>query len=112
MGNLFDGLSSRVFATVANTMGYDAIWQPMDESPEQSARVLFKDPSTAQKVGPIQFMPNQYVMEYKLGDFDGLKPSVDNGGREYVTIEGSEYQVAAIDAIADGRTFRAILEKQ
>lgn len=108
--NVFDGLASNVFSTVAQTMGYDVIWQPVDGSDTQTARVLFRDPSTAQKVGPVEFRPNEYVMEYKLGDLVGLKESTDGRGREEVEIQGRSYLVVAVDAIADGKTFRAIIE--
>lgn len=108
--NLFDGLASNVFGTVANAMGYDAIWQPVDGSDTQRARVLFKDPSMAQKTGPIEFRPNEFVMEYKLGDFVGLKELIDDRSSEIVQIDGVSYTVVMIDAIADGKTFRAILE--
>lgn len=108
--NIFDGLASNVFGTVANTMGYDAIWQPVDGSDSQTARVLFKDPSVAQKVGPIEFRPNEFVMEYKLGDLVGLKESTDSRCREEVMIDDRSYMVVAVDAISDGKTFRAILE--
>lgn len=108
--NIFDGLASNVFSTVATTMGYDVVWQPVDGSDTQTARVLFKDPSMAQKVGPVEFRPNEFVMEYKLGDLVGLKESTDARGREEVLIENRSYMVVAVDAIADGKTFRAILE--
>lgn len=109
MGNLFDGLASSAFGTVAKTMGYDAIWQPSEGEPK-TARVLYRDPSQDQKVGPITFMPNEYVMEYKLGDFDGLKEAADSQSFPEVSIEGRIFQVLTVDAIADGRTFQARMQ--
>jgi hypothetical protein len=108
--NLFDGLAKNAFGTVAEVMGYTAIWQPDDGSDIQTARVLFRDPSTAQKVGSVEYMPNQYVMEYRLGDFQGMKELADNNDRPRVTIEGRDYFAVYVEAIADGRTFRATLE--
>lgn len=104
MDNIFDRLKISVFDTIANTMGYAASWRT------HTARVLFKDLSEHEKLGGAEYEPNRYRIEYKQGDFPGLKEAVDGGSnREPFTIKGREFIVRSVIAIIDGDCFIADL---
>lgn len=107
--NPFDNLSDKVFETVEKNMGYDASWSPADASPEQTARVLFGEPTRAEKLGEYadEFDPRTFFMEYWDGSFTGLFESVRSGVEEYVTINSKRYYVQDVKAKYDGRNYRA-----
>ena len=58
-------MASKVFGTVAKTMGYDLTWTPSAGGDELSARVLFRKPGenyTLGEVGDsgITYQPEQF----------------------------------------------------
>lgn len=107
--NPFDGLSDKVFAAVETNMGYDGSWSPADSSPEQTARVLFGEPTKEEKLGEYgdSYDPRTFFMEYWDGDFTGLFESVRDGVEEFVTINSKRYYVADVKAKYDGRNYRS-----
>lgn len=111
MSNLFDNIQKAVFSTASDTFGYDAAWQPSDGSNIQTARVLLKEPTKEAELGGIEYSPFTYIAEFHQPALVGLKDAVDNNLSEKLTINNIEYYVRKVDAIWDGQTFRAILEK-
>lgn len=109
--NLFDNIQEAAFGTVSDTFGYDATWQPSDLSDYQTARVLLKEPTSQSELGQIEYSPTTYIAEYHIPGFVGLKEAADLGRSEKLTINNIEYFVRKVDAVWDGKTFRAILEK-
>ena len=111
MSNLFDNIQKAAFGTVADTFGYDAVWVPSDLSGSQTARVLLKEPTKQEELGDVDYSPYTYIAEYHSPNFEGLKELVDNNETEKLTINNIEYYVRKVDALWDGKTFRAILQK-
>lgn len=111
MQNLFDGIQSTAFDIVTNTMGYDAVWMPSDNSPSQTARILFKNPTESTRLQNVEYDPLLNTMEYKQGDFNGLKESVDQKNNEELEINGIRFRVLQITAKYDGKTLIADLEQ-
>ena len=109
--NLFDGLQAAAHSVVNNTMGYPAIWMPSTSGVLQTATVLFKDPSETAKILDTPYSPNNYLMEYKQGDFETLKILVDSNSEEKVSINGNEYGVMAVKSMSDGKTYYAELQR-
>lgn len=111
MSNLFDGLQSKAYSVVANTMGSDAVWHKSAGGTD-SGRVLFNDPSKKVKLNVgAEFMPVGFSMEYHEGTFSGLMQSVQSGiANEYVTIEGNDYYVRQVTKEFDGKSYVAVLE--
>lgn len=107
--NIFDSLKTQAFDVITNTMGYNATW--LSESITYSARVGFKDPSEKQELSGIDsWNPDEPFMEYRIGFFENLKISVDQGNLERVTIEGIGYfAVVEVKTKYDGETFVARL---
>ncbi len=125
MSNPFDALQNAVFDVVVNTMGYPAEWVPnfsefTDELSEEfgpekkTATVLYKDATEQEKLSNVEYGIDRCVMEYKRGQFDGLKESVNKGNTESVSIiiSGSalQFNVRSISTKFDGKTYQAILE--
>lgn len=108
--NIFDDLQDGAFDVVTNTMGYDATWEPSEGGATRTVRVLFNNPTETRKLSGVEYDPYRWEMEYKEGDFDGLKASVDANNVEVVTVKGHECYVRRIVAKLDGRTFIAEME--
>lgn len=112
--NLFDGLQRQAFSIVTNTMGYDAIWTPSDESPQQTARVLFKENSVKgrydvnypkNEMDHRDYDPEVIRIEYHLGSFTGLKEAVDQKQDEKITINSVDYYASKVVGSVDGKNF-------
>lgn len=116
MSNVFDGLKLSVFNTVASTMGYDAVWFADGiENPGISARVLYNYPSKEEEVANHSYMFDRPTIEFKIGDFPGLKGRVDANSKEVIQVRGELFYVFSVhgkDSIAnDGENFFAELSR-
>jgi len=115
--NPFDSLSTRVFGSISETMGYDASWSPESGDPALTARVLFEEPTQDQLIGELSdaFSPRTYFIEYWDGDFTGLFESSRGTGEETITIEirgeSRDFYVRFVEAKFDGRNYLARLEE-
>jgi hypothetical protein len=105
MSNLFDSLQHTAHSLVNQVMGVDASWS------SQVARVLFNDPSKKYELAGIDFEPAGWSIEYKAGDFIGLKESIDEGNIAEVVINAQTYIVRSVRKEFDGKTYIAQLEK-
>lgn len=111
--NLFEGIQSAAYGVVSALMGYDATWTPSNGSAPGGliCRVLFKDPTSAQKIAGVEYEYPDITMEYQIDSgFDTLKALVDNNTSEVVTINTVAYNVRQVKGKADGKTFVAILD--
>lgn len=112
MSNPFDGYMQKIFDVTTNVMGYDATWTPSTEGSEtQTGRVHYREPNHEEIMNGVQYTPFVFVIEYKLGVFDGLQDSVRRGVIEQVTVNGATHYVRSVRKTADGQTFEAQLEK-
>lgn len=112
MSNLFDGLQKMMFNVVTNTMGYNATWQPAMGGTAKTGRVLLKEPTGRYEVvDGVEYTPFNYMMEYQKGVFDGLIDAIRDSYDETVNINGIAYYVRKVEAVYDGKTYRALLEK-
>jgi hypothetical protein len=111
-GSNFDTMQNSLFETVKNQFGFSAIWTASDSSETWEGLVLFRNPTqVAELAGFGQFDPTIWEMEYKFGDFPGLRELVDGRNtEEVVEIDGTEYYVRAIATVFDGRTIKATLQ--
>lgn len=111
-GSAFDLMQSSVFEQAKSLFGFDASWTAMDGGATWTGKVLFKTPTELYSPGgTFQFDPYRYEMEYKSGDFPGLKERADKRAtQEIVTVDGKEYHVRNIDTDFDGKTLRATLQ--
>lgn len=110
-GALFDKLQKSVFDTTLTVFGYTAVWQPVGGAPAQTGKVHFSEATQDENMaGPAGYTEPQWVMEYLLGQFTGLRESVDAAQVvERVTIDGTSYDVRSCTADFDGKTIRAEL---
>ncbi len=107
----FDSMQSNAVDKVNNLYGYPAVWIPSDSSQQQTAPILFKDPSSAQDLSGIQeYDPLKILMEYKNTDLVGLRDAANSNKNETVTIEGVDFWVRQVNPKYDGKTFVAVLE--
>jgi hypothetical protein len=111
MSNIFDSLQQKAFGIISAQMGYDATWIPSQEGAQQTARVLFKDPTEMHELAGVEYNPLGFLMEYYADSFVGLFESVRSGNYEEVTVNGKRYLVRDVKTVADGRTYRAKLDE-
>lgn len=107
---LFDRYQSRVFDKVTNVMGQVAVWHRSGGDVE--ADVLFKDPNKVYKLGPVEYSPESYSIEYKKGTaFDELSELVRRRvSLQEITVDGKRFGCAMGEADWDGKTFKIQLE--
>lgn len=112
--NPFDSLKLACFATIATTMGYDAVWQK-EGGEEIPARVLFNEPTREEEVGSHDYGYRRPTLEYKGTDWPGLKELVEAKEQVIVSLRGRSYEVLSIEAekgvARDGEVFTAILQE-
>ncbi len=108
--SLFDGYKATAHDVVSKLMGTFALYTPKDSEVEQREAVLFNDPETIEKLGEIEYGPNNCCAEYRFPFFPELKPNADSGITEVLTINSVEYYVQKVKKMFDGHTFIAILE--
>lgn len=107
---VFDNYQNRAFDKVTNTMGQPAIWHREDG--DVQADVLYKDPNKSYKIGPVEYTPESYSIEYKKGtSFDELVTVVRSRmAIQEITVDGKRFGVAMGGAEWDGKTYRVQLE--
>lgn len=112
--NSFDDIQDTAFDIVTKVFGYAATWLPSDGSPEQSATVLYKDATDKHDLSNVDYQIERYIMEYKEGDFTGLKNAVARGDNESVLIKMEndvtlQFLVRRTESKYDGKTIIAML---
>ncbi|UAY56261.1 head-tail joining protein [Arachidicoccus terrestris] len=112
--NLFDSIQDTAFDVVTTTFGVLAKWIPKGGGEEKTAKVLYKDPTESQQIGNTDYDAPGYTMEYKKGDFEGLKERADDGILDTVSIEQRDgsfisFLIQNVKLKYDGRTMVAIL---
>lgn len=112
MGSRFDNMQRGTVERVNNLFGFPAVWNPSDDSDQQTAKILFEDPTRLMELGGlVEYNPQNVLMEYKEGDFVGLREAANSGANETVIVDGVSYNVRQVDLKYDGKTYIAILEK-
>ncbi|MDR3133013.1 MAG: hypothetical protein LBU42_03195 [Prevotellaceae bacterium] len=108
----FDELAGQAFSTVTALMGENAVWHSSDGQ-EITGEILFKNPTEPLPIGDsesYEYRPNNVMIEYYHGTFEGLKEAVGAGGKEYITARNITYFVQDITTKFDGNTYIAHLE--
>lgn len=125
---LFSCFQDTFFDAIGRIYGNTATWTPNGFTEEfaedfgpsgdetQTATVLYKDATAKQGLSDNDYNVERFVMEYKRGDFQGLKQSVERGFDERVFIttdEGItlEFFVKRIESKYDGKTMIAYLNE-
>jgi hypothetical protein len=110
-GTFFDDMQNTVFETVKEVFGPEVSWTSIDQLASYTGKILFKNPTEELQTAGVFYDPQTWMMEYKEGDFPGLKERVDaRGTPEIVVIDGANFVVKSIDTVFDGKTFRAHLQ--
>lgn len=111
--SFFDDIQNLAFDIVTASFGDSATWHPFDNSPEQTAIVLYKDATSKHDLSNVDYDIEDYMIEYKMGDFEGLKESVGAGNNERVRMtKGNttfEFLVRRCISKYDGKTIIAYL---
>jgi len=106
---IFDRLKNNMFDITLNVMGYDASWTNSQTAEILTAKVHFKYPTPPEDLAGVEYFPQEPYMEFKQGDFEGLKELVDDNSTETVIIDGRSYYVRSVDRKYDGDTLTAVL---
>jgi hypothetical protein len=111
MGSPFDLLQTTVFDNILNVFGVEAEWEAADKGASFVGRVLFNNPTEPLRLQGFEFDPTKYEIEFREGQFPGLKERVDSRKTtEFVFVDGSRYAVLAIVMKYDGKTIRASVQ--
>jgi len=91
-------------------MGDVAIWIPSTGGQAQSVKVLYQNPDQQKQLGDndkFDYNPYMYSFEYYEGQFPTLKPLVDSGTLEIITVSGTILDVRKVVTKVDGKTYVA-----
>lgn len=102
--NVFDTLADVCFDTTTDIMGYEAEWTPKAGGDIQTAIVHYKDPSNFTKLGDQTFDNGHAIIEYKQGDFVGLRESTNENNPEPVRVKINDVWVEFI-TVRDKKLF-------
>lgn len=106
----FEALQRSAFGVIQNQMGFVASWVPASGGDEQTARVLFQNPTEDMKLAGVDYDPSHWRAEYQIEDFVGLFEAANaRQSAEVVTIEGVDYYVRKVSKKFDGKTYIAEL---
>lgn len=107
----FEAMQQSAFDVITGTMGFAATWAPDGGGDEESATVLFQNPTEEMKIAGVDYDPGAWRMEYYLGDLPGLETAANaRASKEVIVIEGTEYYVRKVHRKFDGKTFIAELQ--
>jgi hypothetical protein len=109
MPNPFDFARLSALNIVKDVFSNPAEWTPSAGGAPLTARVLFNHPTDTRRHHRAEYNPLIHSMEYHLDEFPGLFESLRDGGAEFVTIEGRQYEVREVLANFDGKTYVAQL---
>jgi hypothetical protein len=101
MANLFDRLQDKTFDTCTKWFGYDATWGG------QTEKVLLNAPNIREELSGVDYAPLGFYIEYRAGQFGGLYDVVRTGSVQAITVNGVAYVVRSVEAMHDGKTYRA-----
>lgn len=108
MPNPFDHIKHQVFDHIAVTMGYDAICRGV------KARVLYNCPAEKEAVGSHDYSFERPTLEFREGDWPGIKQAIEAKENVLIEIEGKQYYALKIvgnrTIARDGETYQVILE--
>ena len=112
MGSFFDNLRDLTFDTTKDVFGYTCSWESRDLEATYEGKVHFKNPTDELRMQAVEYNPDDWQMEYKEGDFVGLKERVQrhDDNPEIVTIDSNKYYVMSVIMVSDGGTYRANLK--
>ena len=110
MPSAFDSLRNTVFDNTRAGFGRQAVWMAADGGASFSGLVHFNNPTESLKTLGFEFQVDAIEIEYREGEFEGLKERTDKrNSSEVITIDGTEYLVRQVLQIHDGGTFLAKL---
>lgn len=111
--SFFDQIQISAFNLVTDTFGDMATWVPYAGGDMMTGKVLYKDAFAKEGVSNVDYSLERYQMEYKQGDFPGLKDSVDNSIVEQITINTISgpvlFNIRRCETKYDGKTIVATL---
>ena len=102
--NLFDSLQAQAYGVVSNTMGYDAVWQPLAGGDPITGRVLLNKPTQKQNITDEEYDAISPKMEYYDGQFPGLLQSIRDNNSEPLTINGVLFYTLRAELKFDGKS--------
>jgi hypothetical protein len=110
MHNFFDTAKLNMFDITTKVMGYDAVWINSETLREYSAKVHYKHATPSEDLAGVAYFPTAPLMEFRAGDFEGLKALVDAGGIETVNIDGiGVFYIRDANRKYDGDTITCML---
>jgi hypothetical protein len=108
----FDSMQRNMVNKVNNLYGDSCIWNPSDSSPQQTASVLFKDPTREMELSGVEYSPLNFLIEYNILDLIGLRDLANDNQNEIITVKGVEYYVRQVNLKYDGKTCIAVCEEK
>jgi len=101
----FQKIQDTAFLKVQNVMGEYCTWTPAAGGSEQSAKVLFQNPTEEMKVAGVPYDPEAWIMEYNSNQLVGLFDLIrEKSGQQVVNIAGQEFYCGDAVKKFDGNT--------
>jgi len=115
----FDDILDNAHEVVASLFADTGEWFPPDNAESQTEEVFFIDPTKRDGYGQsntfvkniANFEVDAPVVEYKKGQFPGLKEAADRKLTQFIEIKGGRYRILKAKAAYDGRTIYIELSK-
>jgi hypothetical protein len=90
--NIFDAMKATTFDTVAQTMGYDAVWYPNGKDEAGiTARVLYNATNLTEQLDDRGVNFDRPRIEYMEKDWPGFKAETDAKRHPLVLVRGTYY---------------------
>lgn len=107
MPSFFQPSIDSVFARVNQVFGTPASYTSPDATQEWEGIVLYADPSALYRMGDVRYEPQKHTAELPVDEIPGLVQRVhEREVQEFITVDGTLFEITAADEIADGRTVK------
>lgn len=114
--NIFEAAQNQTFDIINQVMGNKARWVDAAGNVLKEAIVLFNYPDGKKDIGDIEWSLENPRIEYKEGDFTGMKEAVYNGENVFVSIYMGgvwrEFQARNVKTKFDGKTVIAFISER
>lgn len=111
---LFDDIQSNLWNPIRRWYGQAATWTPTVGPPVQGI-MLFRNPTTEERLLFAENYPEMAVCEWQLGKFVGLYEALRGDANgvtpQAIEVHGANYLAFQVEALADGKTYKAYLDR-
>jgi len=109
---LFDKYQEKLWKVINPIFGDLVTWSPSSGGADVSGIALFRNPTNEEMLLDGDLQPENAVIEWEKGDFQGLYESIRGSGVESIEHLGVDYLAWRGFALADGKTYKAYISRK